>query len=1280
MEFRVLGPLEVVNGGQTVPIPTGKQRTLIAALLLNANKVVSVDRLIDALWGTAPPATAENALQVHVSHARRQLEPSHERGVEPEVLLTRPPGYLLRVDEEHIDLYSFERFAEEGRRGLSEGDFALAAERLREGLALWRGPALSDVSLEADYAAEPARLDDMRLAAVEDLLEAEIALGRCTEHIPALETLIVENPLRERLRGQLMLALYRTGRQADALAAYQATRETLVEELGIDPSPALQRLERAILMQDPELELVAAPPRPAAAAAEAQTAEPPAHEPAPVRESRRRVTVSIWTLASPGAELEPEVIRAGASRALAIAGRAQERHGGTTETIDGETIRAVFGASQAHEDDALRAVRAATEALRELELFARSLQRGSQPALALRAGIESGLVLASGTETTGLELTGAPLMSARQLVQEASAGEILIGAGTERLIRHAVRLTDTNRGSWRVVEVLPDAVAVPRRLGTPLVGRTRELAELRAALDHAVAARACVLATILGAPGIGKSRLARELRAVLSTEDVLFLEGRCPPYGEGITYSPLREILLEAVGADLRSGLEERLGGAQDGSAVAERLAAALDGGEASAAPDEVAWATRRLLETLGRARPLVVCFDDVHWAEPALTSLIEHVAQWTTDAPLLLLALARPELAERPLLAQGGAHTLAMTLEPLGVAESVALVDHLAEQGELEGDAGKRIAAAAEGNPLFIEQLLAALRDEGLSAAAMPPTIEALVTARLDLLDADARAVLERGAVAGRTFTWRVLADPGDEDDAAGMDRALASLLRRQLLVPVPQPAPDGAELRFAHDVIREVCYEAIPLSARAVLHEEAAAAVARAGALDAEETAGHHLERAHAWLSAAEPDSERLPELAQRAATLLEGAGRRAFTSGNLPAAIGYLGRAAELRADDPERAELLVTLAGALREVGAFDRARGVIADAGRTAEAAGQRRLVRRAEVLQLRLEISTSESIEAPQLLARADQAIADLSELGDDRGLAEAWTAVAWVRWIRCRAQETEEALQRALVHARKAGDERLTALNLNLFLGAGLFGPTPVDEAVERCEELLAESPRPRLEAAAYRALSGLQAMRGRFDEARQLLEQDRRILDELGLVLAASAAAEMGGIVELLAGRPEEAERHLRHGLALLEPTGEKSELSTLTAILAEATYRQGRLDEALELAERSEKAAAPDDLTTQVQLRGAKARVLASRNQAAEAERIARQGAALAASTDFLNLRGEALLALGEVLALGGKAAAAAAAAREAAVLFERKGNLIALARARAFADAKGSPARI
>jgi ATP/maltotriose-dependent transcriptional regulator MalT len=249
----------------------------------------------------------------------------------------------------------------------------------------------------------------------------------------------------------------------------------------------------------------------------------------------------------------------------------------------------------------------------------------------------------------------------------------------------------------------------------------------------------------------------------------------------------------------------------------------------------------------------------------------------------------------------------------------------------------------------------------------------------------------------------------------------------------------------------------------------------------------------------------------------------------------------------------------------------------------------------------------------------------------------------------------------------------------LNLFLGAGLFGPTSVDHAVQRCEELLEERPRPRLEAAAYRALGGLHAMRGRFGEARQLLIRDRRILDELGLVLAASAAAEMRGIVELLAGRPDEAERHLRDGLALLEPTGEKSALSTLTAILAEATYRQGRRAEALELAELSEKAAAPDDLTTQVQLRNVKAKVLADRRQAAEAERIAREGVALASSTDFLNLHGESLLALAQVLTKGGKSPEGAEAAREAAALFERKGNLIAQARARTLAQARTSAAR-
>jgi DNA-binding SARP family transcriptional activator/tetratricopeptide (TPR) repeat protein len=1269
VEFRILGPLEVVENGTTIEVPPGKQRTLLAALLLSPNEIVSVERLIDAIWGAAPPGSAANALQVYVSNLRKLLEPGRPRGAESELLRTAPPGYQLRLGANALDLASFEHLAAEGRRALGEGDFELASAKLRDGLALWRGSALADVPLESAYASEPARLDDMRLAAVEDRLEAEIALGNCAEHIPTIETLIVENPLRERLRGQLMLALYRTGRQAEALAAYAATREVLVEELGIEPSPALQRLERGILVQDPELELIAAP-RPAAVV-EPLPEETEAPAPVEAPEVRRRVTIAVWTLARGTEAVEPEVQRSLGGRALEIVRRAQERHGASTETIDGETIRAVFGAAQSHEDDALRAARAAMEALREVELFGRSL--GAQAAaVAVRAGIETGLVVADAGATDATRMAGAPLSAAAGLVHEAGAGEIVVGPETEGLLRRTARFAETGRGSWRLLEVPPDAVAIQRQSLTPLVGRRRELDELRQAFDRAVAESSCVLATVLGAPGLGKSRLARELRTVLPGS-ARVLEGRCLPYGEGIGYAPVRELVTQAVGADLDAGLRAALAEEEDGAQIAERVAAALEGREGAGAPEELALAFRRLFEALGRRQPLVLVLDDLHWAEPALLTLIEQLAQRLSGTAILLLCIARPELADTVAWADGSDGRLAIGLEPLDADESAALVDRLAEGGEFGGQTRAKIAATAQGNPLFIEQLLAAVREEGSDSPSLPRTIEALLGARLDLLEPGPRQVLERAAVIGRRFSRRAVVGLGDEGGESAADLALATLQRRQLIAPATALGGDF-EFHFAHDLIREVCYSTIPLGARAALHEGAARVLESepGEGIEADAAVGHHLELAHRWLAAVAPDEERLPELAARAASLLAAAGRHAYAAGDIPAATGYLGRAVALRADDPERAELLVPLAGALREVGEIERARAVATEALEVARAAEDRKRELQAEVLLIRLDIATSVQLEAPQLLARADQAIAALEALGDDPGLADGWTVVAWIRWTRCRAEETEDAIQRALLHARRAGDERAIALNLNLFLGCGLFGPTPVPEAIDRCERLLAESPGPRLEAAAYRALGGLHALQGRFDEARAYLEQDRRLIEELGMVIAASAAAETWGIVELLAGRPAEAEKRLKAGLALLEGTGEKSQFSTLHAVLAETACLQGRFDEALEHADRGEEAASPDDLTTHVQLREARAHALAATGHPVEALEVAREAASLAGTTDFLTLRGESLITLAEVLSAAGQADEARAAAAEALELLERKGNTVTAARAQAVAN--------
>ena len=259
LDFRVLGPLQVAANGSFLPLGGVKQRAVLAVLLLHANEVVPLDRLIDELWDESPPESAANIVQGYVSHLRKALEPGRGRG-EYELLVSRPPGYMLRIDRDQFDAQRFVRLSGEGHGLLEDGDAGGAAERLRAALALWRGPALADLAYERFAQAEVERLEELRLAALEDRIDADLALGRHSALVGELRELVAEHPLRERLRAQLMAALYRSGRQAEALEVYREGRIALSAELGIEPGPTLRELERAILQQDPALGAPAAPP------------------------------------------------------------------------------------------------------------------------------------------------------------------------------------------------------------------------------------------------------------------------------------------------------------------------------------------------------------------------------------------------------------------------------------------------------------------------------------------------------------------------------------------------------------------------------------------------------------------------------------------------------------------------------------------------------------------------------------------------------------------------------------------------------------------------------------------------------------------------------------------------------------------------------------------------------------------------------------------------------------------------------------------------------------
>jgi predicted ATPase/DNA-binding SARP family transcriptional activator len=1251
----------VRDGEQLVEVEGAKARALLVLLLLHANDVVPSDRLIDDLWSGSPPSTAANALQVYVSRLRKLLG--------REAVVTRAPGYQLQVEPDRVDALRFSRLVEEAREALADGRPEAALAGLEEALALWQGAPLAEFVYEPFAQAPINRLEELRLTALEEDFEARLALGRGADLVADLEALVAEHPLRERLRGQLMLALYRAGRQAEALELYQETRRLLVEELGIEPSPSLQRLETAILRQDPALE-----PEPAGEAA------PPPEAPSPPRETRKTVTVLFLEVSCDGEQLDPEARATLLDEALERANGALEAHGGTVTELPAGRLLVVFGVPTVREDDSLRAVRGAADVRDAIDEQRAELVQDRDIRLAMRAGIDTGEVVA------GASVTGEAVAAAARLQEGAAAGEILVGGGARELLRDVVSFEPSGQ-AFRLVSVSEAATTPIVRRELPLVGRERELARLEQLFEQVAGERDPMLVTLLGPAGIGKSRLAAELGALVEGRATV-LGGRCLPYGKGITFWPLAEIVRAAAGATTTDAIAAAIGDLPDAALIARRVAAAVGSPDAEAASDETFWAIRKLLEALARERPLVLVFDDLLWAEPTLLDLLDSLADLTKDAPVMVLCLARPELLEdRPSWGGGKVNAVSMLLGGLSGEESDALISQVLGGRELASSTRARVAEAADGNPLFLEQMLAMLAEHDLAEDdhGLPPTIQALLAARLDRLDPDERAVIERASVIGKEFVRAALAALADADvDETAAARALDRLVRRDLLRP--GQSDRGEIFRFRHSLIRETAYGTIPKRLRAVLHERFATwlegrADRRPGEL--EEIIGYHLEQAYLYRAELGPVDDDALALAERAAGHLATVGERAYERGDGPAAANLLSRAAALLASESRpRLDLLVDLGEALRESGEFRDAEDVLGEAIAGASALDEPALEARAFVVRLRIQMQTEANFAAPELLEATDRAIEVLERAGDERGLAKAWPVRAWFPWLQCDALAAEQALLRGAEHARRAGDERAEGYSLNLLLGSWLFGPVPVPEAVRRSEEILALPPRQqRVKASAYRALAGLAAMEGRFDEARELLELDRAIIEDMGLRVTAAVASEIWGIVEMLAGEPAAAERRLLEGYAILEAMGEKSGLSTLAAMLAHAVEAQGRHDEAYRFTEISEESAPEEDRSANVYWLAARAKLLARRGEPAEGEALARKALALAEPTDFLNMRGQVLMDLGEVLRLDDRAADAAVAVADAVELYELKGNRVSAAAARAAqaALATGAAAR-
>jgi class 3 adenylate cyclase/tetratricopeptide (TPR) repeat protein len=1025
------------------------------------------------------------------------------------------------------------------------------------------------------------------------------------------------------------------------------------------------------------------------------------------REVRKRVTVLFMDVVGStemGERSDPESIRRVMSRLFDVVKPVLEHHGGTVEKFIGDAVMAVFGIPTVHEDDALRACRAALEIQEEIARLNKELERDVGITVSTRTGLNTGEVVAGDPSSGQALVTGDPVNAAARLEQSAQPGTVVIGEPTYRLVAHAVNVEPVEpiiaKGkaaplpAYRLLSIVP---GTPRaqRLASPMVGRERELRELQKAFGRSMTDQTCVLVTVFGEPGVGKSRLAKEFVESLSRRAAV-LSGRCLPYGDGITFWPISENVRQAAQIKEDDSPEEatfRVGAllpeTEQRDVIQNRVAAALGLSEGAGAIQETFWAIRKLFEALGRDRPLVVLYDDIQWAEPAFLDLIEYLEGWSDGTPILLLCLSRPELLEaRPEWATTATHAVTVRLEPLIAAECAHLVDGLLGQVPPPTEFRHRIAEATQGNPLFVEEMLRMFIDEGLlrqeegrwvvsgdlSSIPTPPSIQGLLAARIEQLPEEQRTVLQRASVIGEVFWWGAVVELSPSSIRGRVGSQLQAMVRRGLIGPDEIIFAGEDSFRFRHMLIRDAAYNSLPKTTRADLHERFAVWMERIvgeRVEEYEEILGYHLEQAYRQRLARSPSSDQ--ELADRAAGFLASAGVRALDRGDIKAALNLLTRASHLNpTEEPGSLSIRLSLAEALSSAGELRRAEELLSELILRAMALGDRAAEWRAKVQQARIlaETGTDVEMDADRI---AERAIEVFSELGDEWGLSRAWELLGWLDSNSGQTDDAQKAHAKAAAHARLAGDTAGELWGLVDVASEATFGRMPVEQALVLCRDTLDRvKGQPWHEAEVHRSRCQLEAMRGNLDEARAAAEQARTAFRDLGNAHSLASVTIQAAMVAASSGDVVGWERELRSGYETFSKMGAKGYVATWAARLAMPLIELGRDDESMRLTIESEELAAKGDITAQVPWRMARARVLARRGATEEAERLARQGVAIAERTDLLNLRGDALADLAEVLRLAGRSSDAADAAREAVNRFELKGNLTGAVRTRALLE--------
>ena len=1269
----LLGPIEArAASGTRLEVPRGRPLTLLALLLTRRDDVVSSDVATEALWPARPPKDPRNALQLAVSRLRRALAGSAGPRAEPapDVVAGVAGGYSLRLPAGWVDADRFETLAQAGRAQLARNEAADAASTLRGALSMWRGPAFADVRDEPFAQASIGRLDELRIAAIADRIDADLALRRHAQVVGELETLVGQHPLRERLRAQLMLALYGSGRQAEALAVYRHTRRLLIEELGVEPSRELRDAHQLVLRQG-EL------PQPAAGAAPPDTVRLRA----PARRRLLTCLVAVPHEAKrPGTQSDPEAVRAALLGLRARIAAICDAHHGFVRDSEAAAFTVVFGWPHSRENDVLNAVIAA----RQLVSGRVGGPAGSSPhqPLPLGVGVATGEVVTTPGPAAPL-LLGDLAEQAGALARAASQGQVLVAPSTWQLVSHAAHgsrhpagpaLPGDHPAAIVLADVDADAASIQRRWEGQYIGRQAELGLLGGAFSAVRMGGAGQLVTLLGEPGIGKTRLSLEFERLVRP-DAIVLRGRCRLYDEGIPYRAVQEILDGGAGGAAPDEWLMSIGISQEARDV---ILAVLGRGQGRTG-GQTHWAIGRVMAAITRRFPAVVIVDDVQHASPEVLDLLEALAQPLRGLPVLMICLARPELLQsRPEWASGWRSARTLTLPPLGEAEIRALLAQLVPEDAGRADPGlpaatrSDLVATAAGNPLFLEQLARHLQEKPGGQTSFPPALHGLLASRLDLLPHDERMLLERGSVEGELFHLEsVAAGRGPGNSAAisgpGLDRALDALIRRDLVAPVAGGGLGGrSALGFRHPLIREAAYAMLTRADRARLHEQHAGWLSQ---LAPPEPAGaarqaSHLERAHEHLLAIGDPSRRAAAIAARAGRLLTDAARQAHRSGELATETGFLERARRVLGPQSAAAvELLPILASALVEAGTFDRAADVAALGASEGARLGLPAVRWRSAVELERTSLYTGpDAVDAGASLDVVRQASEVFTLLGDDLGLARAHYLHAELLWMSGAPDSAREHCEQQVRHAKRIAAGFEVAAGQTYIAWSLVDGCTPVQQGLRRLTGLTAEAAGDRVARLGLLGFQAvLQSMAGDQDEAGTLMEHSRQGLADLDLNMTGAAMALFDARMRLRAGDRGGAGKAIQDALRTGRRGGDRWVESTALVDLAHVVIAGGGRPDAARAIAEIDTVPAPHDTEWLVRRLTAHS-LFASLNADHEvAVSAASDAAARVDGTQFLPLRSHAHWTRARALYYAGRRGEAVRARETARALALAKGDL-------------------